>query len=47
MAVPKKRTSASKTRQRRSHDALSVMPASVCKKCGKKRPSCCAACGTK
>ncbi|MGI5846195.1 MAG: 50S ribosomal protein L32 [Alphaproteobacteria bacterium] len=49
MAVPKKRTSASKTRQRRSHDALSVMPASVCKKCGeKKRPHhICAACGTK
>ncbi|MDR2412950.1 MAG: 50S ribosomal protein L32 [Rickettsiales bacterium] len=49
MAVPKSKTSKSRTKQRRAHDALSVMPAGTCKKCGeKKRPHhLCPACGTK
>lgn len=49
MAVPKKKTSKSRTKQRRSHDGLAVMPSSVCKTCGEtKRPHhICAACGTK
>jgi len=49
MAVPKKKTSAARSKQRRAHDALPVMPASTCKKCGeKKRPHhVCAACGSK
>ena len=39
MATPKSKTSKARTAQRRSHDALSVMPCTVCKVCGeKKRP---------
>jgi large subunit ribosomal protein L32 len=33
MAVPKKRTTATSKRQRRSHDALSVVTLSVCANC--------------
>ncbi|HNY25606.1 MAG TPA: 50S ribosomal protein L32 [Alphaproteobacteria bacterium] len=49
MAVPKSKTSKARSKQRRAHDALPVMPSSVCKKCGeKKRPHhVCLACGTK
>jgi large subunit ribosomal protein L32 len=49
MAVPKSKTSKARTKQRRAHDALDVMPSSVCKKCGeKKRPHhVCPACGSK
>ena len=49
MATPRSKTSKSRSAQRRSHDALSVMPSSVCKVCGeKKRPDhVCAACGAK
>lgn len=49
MAVPKKKTSKSRSKQRQAHDALDIMPISVCKKCGeKKRPHhVCLACGTK
>jgi len=49
MATPKSKTSKSRSAQRRSHDALSVMPVGVCKKCGeKKRPHhVCPACGSK
>lgn len=36
MAVPRSKTSKARSAQRRSHDALSVMPASVCKTCGEK-----------
>ena len=47
MAVPKKRTSKSKTRMRRAHNALrAVMPGS-CEKCGAAREShrACPECG--
>ncbi len=49
MAVPKKKTSKARSAQRRAHDAIAIMPSSLCKKCGeKKRPHhVCAACGTK
>ncbi len=49
MATPKSKTSKARTAQRRSHDALAIMPSSVCKACGeKKRPHhVCAACGAK
>ena len=49
MATPKSKTSKARSAQRRSHDALSVMPCSVCKTCGeKKRPHhVCPACGAK
>jgi len=49
MATPKSKTSKARGKQRRSHDALSVMPVTSCKKCGeKKRPHhVCAACGSK
>jgi len=48
MAVPKSKTSKSRTAQRRAHDALSPMPASTCKKCGEKRRphTICPACGS-
>lgn len=36
MATPKSKTSKARSAQRRSHDALSVMPSSVCKTCGEK-----------
>ncbi|MCL2758491.1 MAG: 50S ribosomal protein L32 [Alphaproteobacteria bacterium] len=47
MAVPKKKTSKARTAMRRAHDAIAIMPAGNCKKCGeKKRPHhVCAACG--
>ena len=39
MATPKSKTSKARSAQRRSHDALAVMPCTVCKTCGeKKRP---------
>lgn len=49
MATPKSKTSKARSAQRRSHDALSIMPCGVCKSCGeKKRPHhVCAACGAK
>jgi len=49
MATPKKKTSKARSAQRRSHDALSIMPCGVCKTCGeKKRPHhVCPACGAK
>jgi len=34
MAVPKKKTSKRRTRQRRAHDGISVPNLSSCKKCG-------------
>ena len=37
MATPKSKTSKARSAQRQSHDALSVMPVSVCKKCGEKK----------
>ncbi|MDR0803784.1 MAG: 50S ribosomal protein L32 [Rickettsiales bacterium] len=48
MAVQKSKVSKARTAQRRSHDALDVMPASVCTKCGEKRRPhhVCPACGT-
>ena len=47
MAVPKKRMSKSKTRMRRSHDALSAPALSTCPQCGaSKQPHrVCAECG--
>jgi len=47
MAVPKSKTSKSHSKMRRAHDALPVMAASTCKKCGeKKRPHhVCPSCG--
>jgi large subunit ribosomal protein L32 len=47
MAVPKKKTSKARSKQRRAHDALPIMAAGTCKKCGeKKRPHhVCPACG--
>ncbi|MDR1206894.1 MAG: 50S ribosomal protein L32 [Rickettsiales bacterium] len=47
MAVPKKKTSKARSKQRRAHDALPVMASGTCKKCGeKKRPHhICPACG--
>lgn len=47
MAVPKKKTSKSRSKQRRAHDALDIMPVSTCLKCGEKRRphNVCAACG--
>ena len=49
MAVPKKKTSKARTKQRRAHDGLSVMPSCVCKKCGEKKRThhVCSACGSK
>ncbi|MDR3208914.1 MAG: 50S ribosomal protein L32 [Rickettsiales bacterium] len=48
MAVPKKKKSAAKSKQHRSHDALDAMPASRCPKCGEmRRPHhICPACGS-
>ena len=37
MATPKSKTSKARSAQRRSHDALSVMPCTVCKTCGEKK----------
>jgi large subunit ribosomal protein L32 len=47
MAVPKKKTSAARTKQRRAHDALNIEAAGKCPKCGEaKRPHhVCPACG--
>ena len=47
MAVPKKRTSYSKTRHRRSHQALQVVHGTFCAHCGKEKLShrVCLACG--
>ncbi|MDR0319660.1 MAG: 50S ribosomal protein L32 [Rickettsiales bacterium] len=47
MAVPKKKKSKSRSAMHKSHNSLSAMPASVCKKCGEnKRPHhVCGACG--
>ena len=47
MATPKKKTSKSRSAMRRAHDALPIMAAGNCKKCGeKKRPHhVCSACG--
>lgn len=47
MAAPKKRTSYSKTRQRRSHQALKVVHSTFCSNCGKDCLShrVCLACG--
>ncbi|NLF24323.1 MAG: 50S ribosomal protein L32 [Deltaproteobacteria bacterium] len=47
MAVPKKRTSSSKTRMRRSHDGLQRTYAIICPECGEPvlRHRACAACG--
>lgn len=47
MAVPKQKTSKSRTRRRRSHDALEMPKSSVCAKCGEpKMPHrVCAHCG--
>ena len=47
MAVPKKRTSKMKKRQRRSHDALSAVNQSACSQCGapKQPHRVCAECG--
>ena len=49
MATQRRKTSKARSAQRRSHDALSVMPVGVCKACGeKKRPHhVCPACGAK
>ena len=49
MATPKSKTSKARSAQRRSDDALAVMPCTVCKTCGeKKRPHhVCPACGAK
>ncbi|MCM1293982.1 MAG: 50S ribosomal protein L32 [Muribaculaceae bacterium] len=49
MATPKSKTSKARSAQRRSHDALNIMPCGVCKACGeKKRPHhVCPACGAK
>ena len=49
MATPKNKKSKARSAQRRSHDALTPMPVSVCKKCGeKKRPHhICPACGSR
>lgn len=48
MAVPKRRHSRSRTRLRRSHDALSAPSLSVCSECGEaKQPHrLCGNCGT-
>ena len=48
MPNPKRRTSRTKTRTRRSHDALTRPGTSTCSNCGEpKRPHCvCASCGT-
>lgn len=48
MAVPKKKTSAAKSKKRRAHKALSISASTKCKKCGElKRPHhICSACGT-
>jgi large subunit ribosomal protein L32 len=47
MAVPKKKTSKSKSRMRRSHQALSVPNLSSCPDCGEMRLShrACPSCG--
>lgn len=47
MAVPKRRHSRSRTRQRRSHDALSAPGLSLCSECGEpKEPHrLCGSCG--
>ncbi len=47
MAVPKKKTSKSRSAQRRSHDALTPASIAVCPKCGEKRRphNICPACG--
>lgn len=48
MALPKRRHSRSRTRKRRSHDALSPASISACPKCGEPKLShrLCAGCGT-
>lgn len=48
MAVPKQRTSKSKIRKRRSHDALAQPTRSVCPQCGapKLPHRVCGSCGT-
>lgn len=48
MAVPKRRHSRSRTRQRRAHDALTPPGLSVCSECGEtKQPHrLCGNCGT-
>ena len=47
MAVPKKKTSKSRTRMRRSHDGLSLKNVGACPQCGEsKEPHrVCASCG--
>ncbi|ETZ05172.1 50S ribosomal protein L32 [Holospora undulata] len=37
VAVPKKRTSYSRQRMRRSHDHVKIHPVGTCKNCGKNR----------
>ncbi|MEN8189238.1 MAG: 50S ribosomal protein L32 [Thermodesulfobacteriota bacterium] len=48
MALPKRRHSRSRTRKRRSHDALSAPSVAVCPECGEvKEPHrLCGSCGT-
>ena len=48
MAVPKKKISKARGRQRRSHDALSIVTTGECPNCGElKRPHhVCQACGS-
>ncbi len=48
MALPKRRHSHSRTRKRRSHDALKVASLSTCKECGEvKQPHrLCPGCGS-
>lgn len=48
MALPKRRHSKSRTRKRRSHDALKVQSVATCSECGEpKEPHrLCASCGT-
>jgi len=48
MAVPKRRHSRSRTRQRRAHDALTAPALSACSECGEpKQPHrLCGSCGT-
>lgn len=48
MALPKRRHSHSRTRKRRSHDALTPVSVSSCSKCGEPKLAhrLCAGCGT-